>query len=318
MRRSIAALALVCISLAIWVVAQAPAKPAQSAQPKAGPAAGGLTEATVNSFLKHTFGYDSSISWQVLSIGPSAANGVTDVSVLLKNPQGQQAVHLYVMPDGKYAIVGDMMPFGADPFAAARAEIAARNNGVSRGPANAAVTIVEFSDLQCPSCKAAQPTIDRLLADEPDVRFIFQNYPLEKMHPWAFLGAAYADCIGRQNNAAFWKFIESVYGNQEQITGMLPQNAASAEDAMKQASPAISKKLQELASASGANAGQVATCAADPATTARIRKSLELGSDLGVSGTPTLFVNGRRIQNVNGLPYEVLKSMVDAAKGAGK
>lgn len=316
MRRFEVALLLTCLLLSIAVFGQAPVRSAQPAN--TGAAASAPTEATVNSFLKYTFGYDTSISWDVLSISPSRANGVIDVNVLLKNAQGQQSVHLYITPDGKNAIVGDMMPFGADPFAPARAEISAKSNGISRGPANAAVTIVEFSDLQCPSCKAAQPTIDRLLADEPDVRFIFQHYPLERVHPWAFLGAAYSDCVGKQNTAAFWKFIESVYANQEQITGLLPQNATNAADAMKQASPALSKKLQEFVTASGANAQQAATCAADPATTARIRKSLELGNDLNVTGTPTLFVNGRRVQNVNGLPYEILKAMVDAAKSAGK
>jgi protein-disulfide isomerase len=270
--------------------------------------------ATVESFLKHTFGYDSIITWQVLGIAPSRAQGVADVTVLLKNAQGQQAVHLYVLPGEKYAVVGDMMPFGADPFAPARAEIASRANGPSRGPANSPVTIVEFSDLECPSCKAAQPVVDRLLGDEPDVHFIFQNFPLEHIHPWAFLGATYADCVGRENNAAFWKFIESVYASQEQITALLPQNAANPETAMKQASPAIAKKLQELAGAAGANPQQVAACSAEPATAARVRKSLELGEALEVTGTPTLYINGRRLQNLNGIPYEVLKSMVDTAK----
>src|SRR5512146_492887 len=144
MRRLIAAFALLCIA-SITAVAQTPAKPAPSSHPSASCA---VTEATVDSFLKHMFGYDPSIQWQVLNIAPSRATGVTDVSVLLKNPQGQQNVQLYVTPDGKHAVVGDMMPFGADPFAPARNEIAARANGAVRGPANAPVTVVEFSDLQ--------------------------------------------------------------------------------------------------------------------------------------------------------------------------
>ncbi|HYG99200.1 MAG TPA: thioredoxin domain-containing protein [Terriglobales bacterium] len=318
MRRLIAGVVLI-FACSLGVAAQA-SKPSAASKPSPAvqsTAAEPVTEATVNSFLKHMFGYDASISWDVLDIGPSRAAGVTEVIVLLKNPQGQQNVRLYVTQDGKHAVVGDLMPFGADPFAPARAEIAARANGPARGPANAAVTIVEFSDLECPSCKAAQATIDRLLAEEPDVRFIFQNFPL-RAHPWAFLGAAYVDCIGRQNTPAVWKFIEAVYANQEQITAMLPQSATSIEDAMKQAFPAISKKLQELAASAGANPQKVSACAAEPATAERIRKSIELGEGLDVTGTPTLFVNGRRIQNVNGLPYEVLKSMVDAAKTAGK
>ncbi len=272
--------------------------------------AGLPTEATVNDFLKHTFGYDSAITWKVLEIAASPAPGVASVTVLLQNPQGQQTAKFFVLPGDKYAIAGDLMPFGADPFAPARNEIAANANGVVRGPENAAATVVEFSDLECPSCKAAQPTIDRLLKDEPAVRFIFQNYPLEQLHPWAFLGATYADCVAQQSKDAFWKFIESVYANQEQITALLPQGAANP---MKQAQPQIAKKLQELAGAAGANAEQVATCSAEPATAARVRKSLALGQSLGITGTPTLFVNGRKIGNVNGLPYEVLKSMVDAA-----
>ncbi|HET8667425.1 MAG TPA: DsbA family protein, partial [Terriglobales bacterium] len=92
------------------------------------------------------------------------------------------------------------------------------------------------------------------------------------------------------------------------------QNAANPETAMKQASPAIAKKLQELAGAAGANPQQVAACSAEPATAARVRKSLELGEALEVTGTPTLYINGRRLQNLNGIPYEVLKSMVDTAK----
>jgi protein-disulfide isomerase len=317
MRRLVLNLLLVC-TLAMVGVAQQKSTARQPGTP-APPVTGANvpSESTVNSFLKHMFGYDPSISWTVLGISSSIAPGVTDVAVMLKNPQGQQNVHLYVTPDGKNALVGDLMPFGADPFAPARAEISARANGASRGPANAPVTIVEFSDLECPSCKAAQPTVDKLLADEPDVRFIFQNFPLERVHPWAFLGASYADCIGRENSAALWKFIENVYASQEQITALLPQNVA-VDAAMKQAEPAIAKKLQEIAAGAGANPQQVATCAADPATAARVRKSLALGEALQVTGTPTLFINGRRIQSLNGMPYEVLKSMVDVAKKEGK
>ena len=272
------------------------------------------SKATVESFLKDTFGYDPTITYQVLAIAPSRAPGVTAITVLLRNPQGQQTVNLYVLPGEHYVLVGDMMPFGADPFAPARAQIAARANGPARGPANAPVTIVEFSDLECPSCKAAQSTMEKLWQDEPDMRFIFQNFPLETMHPWAFLGATYADCLGRENPEAFWKFESTVYADQEQVSSLLPASYTSVQEAMKQAGPAIAKKLQEMIAASGGSPQQVAACAAEPATAERVRKSIKLGEDLDVTGTPTLFVNGRRIGNVNGMPYEVLKSIIDFAK----
>jgi protein-disulfide isomerase len=269
------------------------------------------SQATLNGFLKHMFGYDSTITWRVLAVEPTAVAGVSDVTVLLQNSQGQQTVRLYVLPGEKYAIAGEMMPFGADPFAPARKELAEHANGVAHGPENAPVTVVEFSDLECPSCKMAQPTMERLIKDEPDMKFIFQTYPLEQMHPWSLLGAKYAECVAQQSKDAFWKYISSVYADQEQITALLPQNVANP---MSQAEPQIAKKLQDLAGAAGVDAQQVAACTKGAAVVAQIDKSIALGNTLGITGTPTLFVNGRKISNVNGMPYELLKSMVDAAK----
>ncbi len=314
-----AALFLSTLTLAVSVTAQTPA----GKTPAAG-STGAVSQQqvesvpskeTVESFMKHMFGWDKNITYEVLEIKPSRSAGVAQVYVILKSSQGQQSGIFYVMPDGKYAILGgDLMPFGADPFAPARKEIAARATGPTKGPANAAVTVVEFSDLECPACKAAQPTVDRLIADEPDVKFVFQNFPLENLHPWALLAAKYADCVGRQNNDAFWTFVGSVYRDQDAITALLPTNASNVGEAMKQATPAITKKLQDLVAATPANSSKVAACASEPATAERIRSSIALGQDLDVTGTPTLYVNGRRLPNLGGMPYETLKAIVDAAK----
>ncbi len=70
--------------------------------------------------------------------------------------------------------------------------------------------MVEFSDLQCPHCKEAQPTIDKLLAEEKNARLVFQNFPLPS-HDWAAKAAAYADCIGRSFERRFLEVYASVY-----------------------------------------------------------------------------------------------------------
>jgi protein-disulfide isomerase len=279
--------------LATLSFAQGKPRPQAKAEPPAKAAAespGLPSEATVDSYLKHMFSYDPGIAWKILSIKPSQAPNVAVVTALLKGSQGSQVVRLFVMPGGEWAVVGDMVPFGADPFAHARNKLAAGAHGPSRGPANAAVTIVEFSDLQCPACKTAQPTIERLLAEVPDVRFVFQNFPLENLHPWASRAAAYADCLGRANNEAFWKFIHTVYENQEQVT---TEN--------------VDQKMTDFAQQSGGNGKEIAACAAQPATAERVKQSEALGLALNVSGTPTLFINGREIPNVTSIPYEMLK-----------
>src|SRR5678816_647742 len=129
------------------------------------------TEDTVNSFLQRMFGYDSNLTWKIVEIKPSAAPGLADVSVLISTAQGQQNPHIFVTSDGQHALVGDIIPFGADPFAADRERLKKGINGPARGPAESTVTIVEFSDLQCPHCKDAQPVLEQLLAAEPNAHF---------------------------------------------------------------------------------------------------------------------------------------------------
>ena len=162
------------------------------------------------------------------------------------------------------------------------------------------MTVVEFSDLQCPHCKDAQPTLDKLMAEDKNVRVVFQSFPLP-MHDWAAKAAAYADCVSRSSNDAFWKFIQSVYAAQGDIT------AANADE-----------KLTGLADAAGVKGADIAACAAKPETVTRVQRSLALGASLEVNGTPTLFINGRKISNVGGLPYEVLKSLTEFAAKEGK
>ena len=251
------------------------------------------SEETVNSFLKETFGYDPTVTWKISAIKPSIAEGLAEVDVLVSNSQGQNATTLYVTPDGKHALTGDIMPFGARPYEPAKEALLKGINGPTRGPEKAAVTIVEFSDLQCPHCKDAQPIIDKLLVDEPNARFVFQNYPLP-MHNWAAKAANYADCVGRTNKDAFWKFVQGTFNDQANIT---ESNA--------------DEKLTAIAEAAGVKGTDMATCGANPDTRARVDKSVALGQSVGVTGTPTLFVNGRRIGNVVGLPPEILKGLVE-------
>jgi len=180
------------------VLGQAAQKPAAKPADKLGTHATPElpSEATVESFLHEQFGYQSDMTWKISSIQPSPIEGLAEVTVVLANQQGQQLTHFYVGRDGEHALVGDVIPFGAKPFDPAKNALEKGINGPSRGPKEAAVTIVEFGDLQCPACKAAQLTIEALVAAEPQARFVFQNFPLE-MHNWAAKGAAYADCVGR-------------------------------------------------------------------------------------------------------------------------
>src|SRR6266446_8109686 len=276
-------------------------KPAAKPADKLAPAATVLpSEATVDAFLQQTFGYESQLSWKISSIKPAPVPGLAQVDVILASPQGQQGSRFFVTADGEHAVIGDIIPFGAKPFDPARKTLAKGVNGPARGPKDAPVTIVEFGDLQCPACKAAQPAIEGLMKAEPNARFVFQNYPLE-MHNWAAKGAAYADCVGRASNDIFWQFIAKTYEQQADITA---ENA--------------DQKLAAIAEATGTKGADIAACAAMPATKARVDASMALGKSVDVSSTPTLFINGRKIGNVSQIPADVLKQLVEFAGKPGK
>ncbi|MGO9085388.1 MAG: thioredoxin domain-containing protein [Candidatus Sulfotelmatobacter sp.] len=257
------------------------------------------SEATVDSFLQQTVGYQSDLSWKISSIRPAGFAGLADVTVVMASPQGQQILRFYVAPDGEHAIFGDVVPFGVRPFDPVKKLLEKGVTGPERGPKDAPVMIVEFGDLQCPACKRAQPTIEALVAAEPSARFVFQNFPLE-MHNWSAKAAAYADCVGRASNGAFWKFIANTYDKQPELTA---ENA--------------DEKLTALADGAGVKGADIAACAAKPETKAHIDASIALGKSVEVTGTPTLFINGRKIGSFDENMSEVYKSLVEfAAKQA--
>ena len=279
----------------------AAAKPATAKPAHGAAASGGLpTEATVDSFLHETFGYETDLTWKISSIKPSPIPELAEVTVVLASPQGQQLTRFYVAPDGQHALAGDIIPFGAKPFDPARKLLEKGITGPERGPKDAPVTIVEFGDLQCPACKAAQPTIEALVAAEPNARFVFQNFPLE-MHNWAAKGAAYSDCVGRASNDAFWKFVSKTYETQSDITA---ENA--------------DEKLTALADGAGVKGADIAACAAKPETKARVDASIELGKSVDVTGTPTLYINGRRVGSFDPHYSDTYKQLVEFAAKDGK
>src|SRR6478609_10865525 len=273
---------------------KAAAKPATPAAAGAKPAAKSATDLPtteeVDAALRRTLGYDPGVTWQIYEIRPAAVPGLADVLFAI-NKQATQ--HIYLAAGGQSAIIGELIPFGANPFAPARAKLQGAS-GPSRGGPNPAIDIVEFSDLECPHCKKAQPILEKLAVDFPQVRFIFQQFPLPaSLHPWAMKAAQYADCAGQINKDAFWKYIDSIFENQGGIA------LATADD-----------KLKELAATDGLDAQKISTCAASPETDARIKKSQALGATLDVNETPTVFINGRRVPGIANIPYENLKQLV--------
>jgi protein-disulfide isomerase len=277
----------------------APAKPEGFPPPdKRNFTASQPTIETVNSFLKAQIGFDPNRIWQVEAIEKTMVPGYSDVTVLLadkSNPSQQQPARFLVTPDQKFIVQGStIVPFGANPFADLRKTLQEKAHGPARGAESKDLLIVEFSDLECPHCKAAQSTMDRLRKDYPQARFVYENYPIDQIHPWAAKAARYGVCVGEHGSDAFYKFVENVFDAQDQIT---VENA--------------DEKLKAAAASAGVDGAQAASCAASSEAKSNVDESMALGLSVGVTSTPTLFVNGRNLPIGQNIPYETLQTIIN-------
>lgn len=252
---------------------------------------------TIDDFLHASWGYDANRIWQVQAILKTAVDGVSKVVVLVADkgqPKEQvNSLVFFSLPDGKHIIAGDVLPFGPKPFEENR-ELLQLANGPSEGAASTDLNLVEFADFECPHCKEAQAIIAKLLADYPNAHFVFENFPIVEIHSEAFKAAAYGVCVAKESgNTAFFKFSDAVFNAQE---GLTPQSSDAT--------------LKAAVTEAGGDAEKAASCSTEQATVDAVNASRQLGEKVGVSGTPTLFVNGRAVP-ITGMPYETLRSIID-------
>jgi len=251
----------------------------------------------VEAFLHAYWGYDTSRVWQVQQIQSTPAEGVSRVVILVKSsggPKDQMAqLAFFTLPDGKFLVADQLLPFGAKPFESYRGILQSGASGPSEGGTSKALEIVEFSDFECPHCKEAQPTIAKLMADYPSVHFVYQDFPLTQ-HSEAFKASTYGYCVAKiGGNEAFFKFADAVFASQAGLT------------------PATSDAtLKDAATQAGQDPAKIAACSTTAAAKDAINASLALGTKVGVNSTPTIYINGRGIP-ANGIPYEMLQKIVE-------
>jgi len=151
----------------------------------------------------------------------------------------------------------------------------------AKGPDDAPVTIVEFSDFQCPACGHAFLDLQDVVRRRHDVRVVFRHFPLDQrcnegiehgVHPVACLAACAAECAAQQGK--FWQYHDLLFENQAGLTR---------------------ESLFGFARELGFDMGRFRTCLDAPETLDRVREDVRAGSSLGIQSTPTIFINGRRI-----------------------
>jgi protein-disulfide isomerase len=238
---------------------------------------------------------------------PSALPGFKEVRVRIAQGAQFQEVPLYVSNDGKKIVQGNFYDVASNPFKPEIDKLKTQFQP-ALGTAGAPVAIVLFSDMQCPFCKGEAEMIRKnLIQNYPtQVRLYFKDFPIESLHPWAKAAAMAGRCVFQQKPDGFWEYHDWVYAHQDAIT---PENLKA-------------QVLGWAKDAKDVDSIKLGACIDSKATQAEVEKEIEEARALDISGTPTMFINGRRIPQT--IEWPNLKIIIDSeieyqktAKNAG-
>jgi protein-disulfide isomerase len=268
-----------------------------------------LDKATLEAYVRHLFVMDQRIKIEVSDPKPSAElPGFYDVTLHASMGPQSQDIQLIVSKDGSKILQAQIFDIASNPF---KKDLDKLKTALepSMGTPGADVVLVEFSDFECPYCKEEATMLrQNLLSAYPSqVRLYFKTFPIESLHPWAKPAAIAGKCVFRQQPGEFWNYHDWIFAHQTEIT---PEN-------LKDKVMDWAKGQKDL------DTIQLGQCMDTKATADEVEKDLAEGRELQVDRTPTLFVNGRRINSA--IDWPSLRSIIDneieyqkTAKNAGE
>ncbi len=223
-----------------------------------------------------------------VSIGPrqkSDVSGYDTIAVtfsLPSHPDHNQTVDFLLSKDGNTLARLSKWNIGPDPVAS----LPTQGRPV-RGEASAKVTIVNFDDLECPYCARMNAeffpdTLDRY---KGLVKFVYLDYPLVEIHPWAMHAAVDANCLAQENPTAYWDYVDYLHTHGQDVSG--PDNDPA------KAAATLDKLARQQGEQQHVDSGKLDACLAKQDEN-KVQAEVKEGDKLGVNATPTFFVNGER------------------------
>jgi protein-disulfide isomerase len=288
MRRAFVALLLICLGCS----AQSP--PSDIAR---------LVERQVRSH----YALPSDVKVVVGPLRPSEFANYDALTVTISSSNKKQDFEFLLARDHKALVRFTKFDLTGDPYAEIMKKIAVGGRP-TRGNINAKVTVVNYDDFECPFCSQMHRVLfPGLLKEYGDrVLFIYKDYPLEEIHPWAVHAAVNANCLGAQNGDAYWDYADYLHANQSAINGEKGRDGQNAE-------------LDKLATLQGQkhnlDVAKLQACLKAQDDKA-VRASMHEGDTVGVDATPTMFISGRKLDGA--VPADEVRLALDQAlKDAG-
>ena len=249
---------------------------------KKAPAAKVFDKAKIETYVKSMEGWQDNpqLKIRVGDLKPSGyLEGFDEFNVVLVY-QGEEVIQRnYFWRDGKI-VQGMVSDIDKHPFQTTIDKLKPEMSP-SFGTPGAKAVITVFSDYECPYCKEEAKILRTNLMKEfgKDVRVYFKDYPILQIHPWAMPAAIAGRCVFRAEPTKFWDYHDFLFEDQANVT---PEN--------------LKAKVVDWAGKNGLDTLQLARCMDTKATEGEVRKSMAEGRALGIDKTPTLFINGRKVE----------------------
>ncbi len=225
----------------------------------------------LSSYFSHKAGGNMKVSWDNRP-GPG---GAFPAKILVESPVGNVETPGAVSEDGKWFLFGTFFPLDRDPRCERMSRLALEGR-VALGPPDAPVTLVELSDFQCSSCAELQPVLDALLLKYASkIRLVRVDLPQWRVHDWAMKAAEWSRCVGQISPGAYWSFTKAVFLRQPDMT------SANFKSMMNPVIQELGLKLRGFDE-----------CRSRKSAREAVLEDLKRVASTGLSGTPTILVNG--------------------------
>jgi protein-disulfide isomerase len=244
----------------------------------------------------------SSVKIVLGDLKPSEFPNYDALTITFDGGEKKQHYEFLLSKDGKTLLRMTKLDLSKDPFVEVMKKIDVSNRP-TRGDAKAKVVAVNYDDFECPFCSRMHQTLfPQLLKEYGDrVTFIYKDFPLAEIHPWATHAAVNANCLAAQNNDAYWDFADYIHANQGEV------NSEKSHDAQFAALDRIATTQGQKHSLDGPKLQACIKAQQDDA----VKASVHEGEGLGIEATPTMFVNGEKVDGA--LPVGELRAVLDRA-----
>jgi protein-disulfide isomerase len=252
--------------------------------------------------VRATYSIPATVKITVGPLRPSDFANYDAVTISMEGGEKKQTYDFLLSKDGKTLARMTMLDLTKDPYVEAMKKINLSGRP-TRGNKDAKVVVVNFDDFECPFCSRMHQTLfPTLLKEYGDrVQFVYKDYPLTEIHPWATHAAVDANCLAAQNNDAYWDFADHIHGNQQEVNS---QKARDAQFAV------LDRLTLEQGQKRNLDLSKLQSCV-KAQNEDTIKASMHEADGVGVTATPTLFVNGQEMDGA--LPIGEVRAALDQA-----